>query len=75
MKFRIHCKNDVHDWWEDYDKDEVDDPVDYAIHIVHWFNSTLKVGELRRTLLEVDDGKTIHTIEGTRVIRFMKKED
>ena len=53
MKFRIFIKTDSREWFEDYDEN-TDNPEEWAKNIIAFFNSTLKPGEKKRTLLSVE---------------------
>jgi hypothetical protein len=57
MKFKILVKEAANTsrepWWEEYDK-ETNDPHQWGIDIVEWFNSTLRKGEKRRKFIRAE---------------------
>ena len=64
MRFKIKVKNEIHEWWKEYDRPFVTDlksAKKWASDTVAFFNCTLRPGEKRRKVLEVclttDDAK------------------
>jgi hypothetical protein len=54
MKFRIKVKDDRNQWWEDYDKPDVNDLPSAEIkgrELVQYFNDTIRPYETPRTFL------------------------
>lgn len=53
MRFKIHVKNEKHDWWEE-DVKNITDPNEYGKVIVDEYNRTLRTGEFPRTFIEAE---------------------
>lgn len=55
MKFKIHVKNDLSEWWESYDENEVtdlDSAIQFGKMITYHWNRTLRTQEQPRSFIE-----------------------
>ena len=79
MKFRIHVKDDVSNWWEDYNESSVVDmpsAEEEGRKMVRLYNWTLRPGEAPRTFIEaqlVGEGELDHDWEKTNLVTVTGK--
>jgi hypothetical protein len=70
MKFKILVKNDREEWWESYEED-IDDPEKWANKTINYFNNTLRPGELKRELLDIE----VEDESNDNLHRWVKRTD